>query len=192
MQKRNSLSHKRKTKDQEKDSDDDETLKFLQEGCWVCYTDGSCKPNPGKGQSAAILLKLDSDANDETKKTKVQVEAKAQCKHEDAKCTNNIAELSGVQLALGLFENKQKIHTTSTKPWIIFTDSKYVIGVLTGKMQAQANRDLIQSIQTQIKSHAVQIQFKWVKGHHLNRWNRYVDQLATTATPTKTKRLKVK
>ena len=56
--------------------------------------------------------------------------------------TNNIAELLAIYSALNILKDDIKIG----KKVIIYTDSEYCIGVITGKMKATKNLELIKNI----------------------------------------------
>jgi ribonuclease HI len=90
------------------------------------------------------------------------------------KGTNNIAELAAIKFAL---KKLMKYHRT---PIMIFTDSKYCIGVLTLEWKAKANIKLIHSIKRLIKQYD-NIKFDWVKGHSNCHGNQVADQIAVEA-----------
>lgn len=87
--------------------------------------------------------------------------------------TNNIAELMAIYTALV----KLKKYREST-PVIVYTDSKYCIGVCTQGWKAKANKELINDIKRLIGKFRCSIKFKWVRGHSGNPGNIIADKLA--------------
>lgn len=121
----------------------------------VIYTDGACSGNPGPAGIGAVLM----------------------CAHHYheigkhiGKGTNNIAELSAVKYALKNIYNFEL-------PITIYTDSMYVINVLTGKWKGTTNIELLQEIKDLMKNFN-SIKFKHVKGHSGNKYNERADALA--------------
>ena len=85
--------------------------------------------------------------------------------------TNNIAELTAIYTALKKLKKYRK-----TTPVVIFTDSKYCIGVCTQGWKARANKELITAIKRQIGKFRCSI-----KGHSGVPGNVIADKLALTA-----------
>jgi len=100
-----------------------ELLQSFPSNCVICYTDGCCQGNPGPAGSGAYI-ELPGGKS---------VEAYSSL---GTKGTNNIAELTAIQLALNIIE-KLKSESPKEVKWNdigeikILTDSEYVIGVLT-------------------------------------------------------------
>lgn len=122
------------------------------------YTDGACSGNPGPAGSGVVLLGKD---------THMKV------LHGLGEATNNIAELTAVKIALEYIADK---HISV----VIYTDSKYVIGVISEGWKAKKNVDLINEIKDLMVSFS-KIEFRWVKAHNGNKWNEVVDKLSRDA-----------
>jgi ribonuclease HI len=132
------------------------------------YTDGSCKPNPGKGGWAAILIHGDHE--------KIITGAK-----KDA--TNNQMELTAAVKALLALKEPCNVQ--------FHTDSEYLRKGITEWMPSWkaknwkrktgklANVELWQSLDKATQTH--QIDWKWVKAHNGHTLNERVDQLAFNA-----------
>ena len=127
----------------------------------VIYTDGSCKHNPGPAGAAALLTyrgrrKLVSRFLGEG--------------------TNNIAELEAIRLALDMMKDR-KI------PIDLYTDSTYVIGVLTKGWKAKKNNELVMELR-ELVALFPNLRLLKVKGHAGNPDNELVDELAGAAADT--------
>ncbi len=90
------------------------------------------------------------------------------------KGTNNIAELTAIEVAL------KKLKKYSAKPFKIYTDSQYCIGVLSMNWNAKKNIELITRIKDLI-SEFDNVKFIKVKGHSNNLMNNLADKLAVDA-----------
>jgi ribonuclease HI len=121
------------------------------------YTDGSCIGQ--KGGWAYIII--NNEENIISNSGRVPKNA-----------TNNRMELTAclkaIEKIIELKLNGKKIN--------IFTDSQYVITVLSCKKQFTTNEDLITKIRDIL--HLVDLQFKWVKAHSDNFFNESVDIMA--------------
>jgi ribonuclease HI len=121
------------------------------------YTDGSCIGQ--KGGWAYIII--NDEENIISNSGRVPNNA-----------TNNRMELTAclkaIEKIIELKLNGKKI--------TIFTDSQYVITVLSCKKQFTTNEDLITKIRDIL--HLVDLQFKWVKAHSDNFFNESVDIMA--------------
>lgn len=88
--------------------------------------------------------------------------------------TNNVMELTAVLhtllLSQKILEYIDRIH--------IYTDSQYVIGVLTKDWDIKCNIELILQIKELMSNIEKPIDFYWVKGHSDNLYNKIVDALA--------------
>lgn len=138
------------------------------------YTDGSCRPNPGPGGWAAILLFQDREPLEITGSSPGQT-------------TNNRMEL---RAALGALQSLDEPHRV-----ILHTDSQYLRRGITEwlplweKRNWQTmdsspvkNRDLWHRLLVQQGLHA--IHWQWVRGHDGDRWNERADLLASAAVPS--------
>jgi len=121
------------------------------------YTDGSCIGQ--KGGWAYIII--NDEENIISNSGRVPKNA-----------TNNRMELTAclkaIEKIIELKLNGKKI--------TIFTDSQYVITVLSCKKQFTTNEDLITKIRDIL--HLVDLEFKWVKAHSDNFFNESVDIMA--------------
>lgn len=122
------------------------------------YTDGACRGNPGPGGIAVVLRY----------KNLVRVYTEHL-----PNTTNNIAELTAILRALQLVKRKDL-------PIVIYTDSQYAIGVLTGAYRVKKNRELIEEIRARLRSFA-KVRLAKVKGHVGIPGNEQVDRLAKEA-----------
>lgn len=128
---------------------------------YIAYTDGGYIIPKGIGASACVVL----DAH--TRKelywwSKV-------CENS----TSNRQELGAI------------IHTILSIPCfgrvLIYSDSQYAIGVLSGKMRGKLNQDLIEYFWNFCEQRRISVDFKWVQGHNGNHYNEVVDGLCTKA-----------
>jgi ribonuclease HI len=135
----------------------------------VIYTDGGCKPNPGPGGWAALLI---------------YEEASKELSGGDHKTTNNQMELTAAIEALEALQEPCAV--------VLYTDSQYLKNGITSWManwkrngwktaskKPVKNRDLWVRLDEAASRHGVT--WKWVKGHADNEYNERVDQLATAA-----------
>lgn len=135
----------------------------------IIYTDGGCKPNPGPGGWAALLIYGD-------------VKKELSGGHPDT--TNNQMELTAAIEALEALKQPCEVE--------LYTDSTYLKngitawiptwkhnGWKTSNKQPVKNQDLWQRLDTASQRH--RITWRWVKGHAQNAHNERVDQLATAA-----------
>lgn len=131
------------------------------------YTDGACSGNPGKGGWGAVLI-----YNSKEK----------QFSGADPSTTNNRMELTAVIEALKALKEPCEVTLT--------TDSKYVCDAINkgwvyswqkkGWKKADGkkalNVDLWQQLLEQLQNHKVE--FVWVKGHAVHKYNEICDTLA--------------
>ena len=126
----------------------------------IVFSDGSAQFNPhGPAGTGALILFPDG--------------RKIQCGMHIPHATNNIAELEAIHQALVLVKTYAQEHELK-QPILVYTDSKYAIGVLNGTMNVRANQELIERI-TSIR---LPVQYCWVKGHNGNDGNEAVNALA--------------
>jgi ribonuclease HI len=127
----------------------------------IIYTDGACSGNPGPSGLGVFL---------QAGKFKREISEYL------GEGTNNIAELSAVLKALNSIKDPERtIH--------LYTDSTYVIGVLTKNWKVKANKELVLQIRQKMKEFNNLILHK-VKGHVGVEGNEKADKLATTAVST--------
>lgn len=122
------------------------------------HTDGACINNPGPAGAGVVL--------------RYGVHMK-QVKLGLGIATNNIAELMAIKTGL------EQI-TDRSKPIIVYSDSKYSIGILTEDWKAKKNKELVEEIRTLIATFS-NIRFEWVKAHDGDTWNEKADELANAA-----------
>ncbi len=133
------------------------------------YTDGGCKPNPGPGGWAALLI---SESG----------EYALSGNHADT--TNNQMELTA---AIAALESLDQPHNVT-----LYTDSTYLKkgitewlstwqrnGWRTANNKPVQNKALWQRLYHVINRH--DIEWKWVRSHAGNEYNERVDKLATAA-----------
>ncbi len=122
------------------------------------FTDGACAGNPGPAGIGVLMLYKENE-----KQISTYI----------GQATNNIAELTAIQVALREIKNNRL-------PVRLFTDSAYAAGVLTKNWKARKNQKLIQSIK-QIMADFSDLQLIKVKGHAGVWENEKADELATSA-----------
>lgn len=139
------------------------------------YTDGGCRPNPGPGGWAAILIYGDHER---------------ELVGSDPDTTNNRMELTAAIQALGALRKPCVVH--------LYTDSEYLQRGITewlpdwlrqgwrrgkkGKGGDVKNRDLWEKLAELIHQH--DIHWHWVRGHAGDEYNERVDRLANRAIPS--------
>ena len=134
------------------------------------YTDGACSGNPGPGGWGAVIF----DQKDNQKNISGS----------EKNTTNNRMELLAAIMAL------KKIKTNSEIK--IYTDSIYVKNGITEWIVKwkengwkNANKKPVKNKDLWIKLDALcqknEINWKWVKGHSINKYNNLADKLATEA-----------
>ena len=129
----------------------------LPDNCIRIYTDGASSSNPGPSGIGVLFI---------------YGEKKKEISSYIGKTTNNVAELTAVKVAL------EKLKRFDL-PVRIFSDSTYVIGVLTKNWNAKANQQLIIEIKNLIKKFQ-DIAFIKIKGHAGIKENEVADFLATS------------
>ncbi len=122
------------------------------------YTDGASSGNPGPSGSGVVML---------------YGEHRKELSKYLGNTTNNVAELTAIQMALEHLK-------TTTKTVVIYTDSSYALGVLTKGWKAKKNRSLIEKIKKQMKPFKA-LSFIKVAGHAGIPENERADQLAVEA-----------
>ncbi len=119
------------------------------------YTDGGCKPNPGKGGWAFIILMEDKICYKKS--------------GGDSKTTNNIMELTAVYKALKKLPEITKLS--------IYCDSQYVTDCATGKKKTHKNLELWEKYD----KYSADKDITWikVKSHSGDEYNDMVDKMAS-------------
>lgn len=128
----------------------------------VAYTDGGASPNPGPAGSGILLM---------------YGEHSLEIWEYLGNSTNNVAELTAILRALENIKNPNL-------PVMIYSDSKYAIGVLTGQMKATKNLDLIAKVRSKMMEFP-RLQLLKVKAHVGVEHNEHVDRLVALARDTK-------
>lgn len=137
------------------------------------YTDGSCLGNPGVGGWAFLHAREDGISSQFGNMYNT---------------TNNVMELTAVIEAL------KYVQTEHIKLVVIITDSNYVKQGITVWSIKWVKNNWIGSTGTTIKNvelwqelvqmkntleeQGIEIQWKWVKAHNVNKYNNMVDKLA--------------
>lgn len=135
----------------------------------IIYADGGCKPNPGPGGWAALLIFGDQQKSLSGGKLDT---------------TNNQMELTGAIRALEALNRPCEVE--------FYTDSQYLRrgitewitkwrknGWQTTNKQPVLNQGLWRRLDELNAQH--KISWRWTKGHAGDRYNEQVDQLATEA-----------
>jgi len=122
------------------------------------YTDGASSGNPGPAGAGVVLI---------------YGKHRKEISQYLGRTTNNAAELTAVQIALSHLK-------TTTKPVALYTDSSYVIGMLTKGWKAKQNGSLITDIKKQMARFKTLTLIK-VAGHAGIDENERADQLAVEA-----------
>lgn len=108
------------------------------------------------------------------------------------KGTNNQAELEAVKQLL-LYLSEIDLYSSV----LIYTDSKYVIGIFVDNNKYKVNVELIDEIKQLRKNIKVKVGFKHVEAHtkktdFISKCNAVVDKLASDAAESQTKKIKSK
>lgn len=133
----------------------------LPEGAIVAYTDGACSGNPGPAGAGVVLV----DGN-RISEGRLYL----------GKATNNIAELTAIEIALSAIDDTKR-------PVRVHTDSKYAIGVLTKGWRAKANQALIARLR-ELLGRFSDLELIYVPGHAGVPLNERADELAVEAVKT--------
>lgn len=124
------------------------------------WTDGACINNPGLMGIGALVI--DGDQRHELSE-------------HIGMGTNNVAELTAIERGLAL---AFKMRGGNSGSFIVHTDSRYAIGVLSQGWKAKANAALVARIRKKLPH---KIGFVWVRGHSGVPENERCDHLATSA-----------
>jgi ribonuclease HI len=126
----------------------------------VCFTDGSCKGNPGPAGAGAVVKLPDGQVLERSMALGI--------------ATNNVGELAAVGLALDLLDAVDFPFATKIE---ICTDSKYTFGLLELGWKAKTNTELVAGLRERISDRNVQLH--WVAGHVGIDENERADVLAS-------------
>lgn len=132
----------------------------LSDDTVVAYTDGACKGNPGPAGAGALVVLPDGS----------RLEGSLVL----GTATNNVGELAAIGLALDLIE---EAGIAPTAPVRVFSDSKYVRGVLSQGWKAKANGELIRTLRARLSGRPG-TRLEWVAGHTGLEGNERADALA--------------
>ena len=124
------------------------------------FTDGACSGNPGPMGVGIVIL----DGTSRREFTQYLGQG-----------TNNIAELTAIELALKHLSKTQK-----QSPIELYTDSAYAIGVLAQGFKAKANKELVENLRIKLKAFP-HLRFVKVAGHAGVVENERCDELARQA-----------
>lgn len=129
----------------------------------VIYTDGGASPNPGPA-ACAFLMMFGPHSLEFWEYL--------------GNATNNIAELTAILRAVEHIKNKNL-------PILIYSDSNYAIGVLSGEKNASKNKELVAQTRDELAK-CPKLHLLKVKAHIGITHNEHVDQLVALARDSKT------
>lgn len=133
---------------------------------WVAWTDGACTGNPGPAGAGYLVVSPDGGGRREGYEYL-------------GIATNNIGELTAILRALeGIPDGADDV--------LVYTDSKYAIGVLTKGWKAKANQELVERTKTLVKARRARVEY--VPGHSGIPDNEKADELARRAIETRASR----
>jgi ribonuclease HI len=139
------------------------SIDSLAQDSIVIYADGACSGNPGPAGVGVYWQ---------------QGQTIKELSEYLGHGTNNIAELTALKRALELCPD-------NNAPITIYTDSSYVIGLLTQHWKAKANQELVQELRDLARQYK-RLQLRKVRGHAGIFGNEQADMLARTAVTSKT------
>jgi ribonuclease HI len=133
------------------------------------YTDGGCKPNPGKGGWAALLM---------------YGEVTKELYGHAAETTNNRMELTAAVSALEALNRPCDVTFHIDSQYVRNGITTWIKGWMANGWKTAAkkpveNQSLWVRLYEATQKHT--IHWKWVRGHAGNLYNERVDQLATAA-----------
>ena len=121
------------------------------------WTDGACRGNPGPGGAGVFVVLEDG--------------GRGAMAWSLGETTNNRAELEAVRLGL------QQCAQWRRERVEVYTDSRNVIGWLTGEFRVKANRELVAAVREEM-AFFKSVSFSWVPGHSGGWGNERADLLA--------------
>lgn len=122
----------------------------------LAYSDGACSGNPGPAGLGVVVV---------TAAERIEVSEYL------GQATNNVAELTAVLRALEAID--------PTVPAVIYTDSRYAIGVVQQGWKAKANTELVAELRRRLVGRTVEL--RYVPGHAGVELNERADVLARLA-----------
>jgi len=122
----------------------------------LAYSDGACSGNPGPAGLGVVVI---------ARGERIEVSEYL------GQATNNVAELTAVLRAVEAIE--------PTMPLVIYTDSRYAIGVVQQGWKAKANTELVAELRRRIVGRRVEL--RYVPGHAGVELNERADALARLA-----------
>jgi ribonuclease HI len=128
----------------------------------IAYADGACSGNPGPAGVGVVVI----DGKMRRELSRFLGEG-----------TNNIAELTAIELALETIEARDR-------PVRVYTDSQYAIGVLTKGWKAKANQELVARVRKRVAMFK-DLALHYVRGHSGIPLNERADELAVQAVQTR-------
>lgn len=133
----------------------------LSDDTAIAFTDGGCRGNPGPAGSGVRLELPDGRV--------------AEVARSLGRGTNNIAELTAIEIALDLLD---EANFPTDAPVAVLSDSSYANGVLVKGWKAKKNVALIAGIKERIAKRP-KLEIVWVAGHAGVEGNERADALAT-------------
>jgi ribonuclease HI len=127
-------------------------------GAIIVYADGACSGNPGPAGAGVVLI----DGG-----------ARRELSHYLGSGTNNIAELTAIELAAQAIADRERAVR-------MHTDSQYAIGVLTKGWKAKANVELVARVRA-LLAQFTDLELRYVPGHAGVALNERADALAVQA-----------
>lgn len=126
---------------------------------YICYTDGAYSPTRNQGGIGFIILQDGKEIIRYGKPYK--------------NSTNQRMEQMAAIVALESIQSPSNV--------TIISDSQYVICAYTKNWKRKANLDLWERFDKAIAKH-LNVKFKWVKGHDVDKYNQICDRLAQEAS----------
>jgi ribonuclease HI len=138
----------------------------------IAFTDGASSNNQNAqarrgGWAAVLMLVNEQNQRDERPAAYKELSGKVDG------ATNNQMELEAIRQVLLSFK-RDGVSVS------IYTDSEYVIGVLSKNWKVKQNIELVAEIKKLMSKH--QVSFEKVAGHTGNEYNERADTLAVAAT----------
>jgi ribonuclease HI len=122
----------------------------------LAYSDGACSGNPGPAGLGVVVV---------TEGERIELSEYL------GQATNNVAELTAVLRAIEAI--------APTTPLVVYTDSRYAIGVIQQGWKAKANTELVAELRQRIVGRKVEL--RYVPGHAGVELNERADVLARQA-----------